>query len=191
MPNKLRDRLVEAAVWGVSAGGTGAAAGWLIQSGLKASDVLAFLGSLAGAAVTVAGAVWLADRNFHRERVLEADILFKEVDHLSKATQRAFDACVKRNDDPRSFRPALLNLRGMSSGVHGTLVQGSEWAKTLNFRQRARISELIATLETFNNYWDEINAEYFEPDPYDERDISVVVGNLNYAAGDAVAELAH
>lgn len=58
-----RDRLVEIGVFAMLSGISGAAIALLRVEGFKAEQIFALAGALIGAAATVGGAIWVADRN--------------------------------------------------------------------------------------------------------------------------------
>lgn len=153
-----RDGLIQASLVGASAGGMGAAAALLIASGFNSGDVFAFSGAVVGAAATIAGAVWLADRNdriaFRRERGLlhtecaEMAILTRECGRLLP------EPMVSPRPEPfASIADKLIARCGEAKAI---LREAADRAEQLDFRQRVRIVRAEFAISDFIDwYWED------------------------------------
>src|SRR3712207_5703524 len=156
----LRDRLIEWAVLGVTGAGTGAAIALLWSSGFKSDDVFAFSGALVGAAGTVAGAAWLADRAATSERRAEQSII---VEALRAARDKAYRTRTLYDAEakgwPPEFRTSLHAAKPLVDEANAIATQALAQAKTLNFRQRARLESASKALDAFKLFYDDCFSE--------------------------------
>lgn len=184
----LRDRLVEMAVLGISASGTGAALAWFLKNGFKEDDVFAFFGALVGAAATVAGAIWVndrADRTTHRREQSE---LLLEFQTLLDLTNKSIALFSRDHPWPPEFKPSLHEL---SKGVRETpalLREALAQAKSLDFRERVKLLKVEEGIRRFDGFYEDV----FSPDeldPMDERDWPWALEGMKEALSEAVQAL--
>jgi type II secretory pathway pseudopilin PulG len=163
----VRDKLVQLLVLGVTAGGVGAGFIALINTGFKSEDVFAFAGAVVGAAATVAGAAWLADRALTRERREEQSLIREELQALHQVASAAAASNPKVGDWTDEWRSSMNAMIDVARGSCRFLDEVIATARTLDFHQREAVKltrEAAARFVSFHNdvfsereleHWDE------------------------------------
>jgi hypothetical protein len=165
---RLHDRATEIAVFGLVGGTSGAALGLLWRLGFSADNLFALGGAVIGAAATVAGAVWLTDRNAALSRNQEISIIAKECKALLSKTR---EVSALRTDDGEwsaEYRAGLHELNAASVEVPAILDEALAHGKALDFRQRVKIKNAEKSIREMRNFYEYVFGQYDE-DPLDER----------------------
>jgi len=162
-----RDETIQALTVGLAAGGFGAGFALLLNSGFKSDDVFAFMGAVAGAAATVAGAMWLADRGDRAALERESRLLYDECADALKLTKTCLDLVPEKIEYPfpAAFQHALTAVIDRAAETRAILREAIARAEKLNFRQRVRVVRAESALDSFLTWvWDDE-----PPHPLDER----------------------
>ncbi|MBB5987387.1 hypothetical protein [Sphingobium lignivorans] len=184
----LRDRLTEMVVLGISAGGMGAALAWFLQWGFKEESVFAFFGALAGAAATVAGAIWATDRAERAAHQREQTLLMTESAALLEKTERSIALYSDEHPWPAAFRPSLSDLAASAHEVPAIFREALNQARTLDFRERVKLIKAERAIAAFDQFYQDV----FGPEelqPRDDRDWPWALGNMKGALAELIAVL--
>lgn len=185
----MRDKITEFLLLGVTAGGTGAAIAILINSGFKSDDVFAFSGALVGAAGTVAGAAWLADRTARADRAGEQMLIASELRRLHNAVtaaQRAYQA--NATTGPLEYRRTLHAIGNIIEEAQTITREAIARARTLDFRQRAKVIYVDQSIDRFVSFYEDSFGEAELP-PEDGRDWATILFIFEEALADALRSL--
>jgi hypothetical protein len=184
-----RDKLVEIALWGVAGGATGAALAFLWRIGVQAEPVFALAGALIGTAGTVAGAVWVNDRNALAERRAEVRLLLGEYEPLLRKVREA-EAALPSPDKawPSEFAPALHALEQLCRSAEAISAEALQNGRMLNFSHRVHIRHVVNATGSFRSFHNIVFGEY-EPDPMDERSWGSELDYLARMTADAIESL--
>lgn len=184
-----RDDAILAGVIAVGAAATGFALAFMCTFGIKQESVFALVGALIGAAATIGGAAWLADRNRNLERDAEIALLAKEFGKLLRASLAAQEAEPGTGMPwPRDYRPRLRNLAEIAGNIHAIAGEALTHGKALNFIHRAAVRRVQFAIDGFLAFWKDVNAEG-ELHPMDERSFPETTGDLSHECKVAIAEL--
>lgn len=164
----VRDKPVQLLVIGVTAGGVAAGFITLISTGFKSEDVFAFAGAVVGAAATVAGAAWLADRSLTRERREEQSLIYEELDALHRVATAAAASNPKGGDWTDQWRSSMNGMIDVARGSCRFLDEVIGSARTLDFHQREAVKLTREAAERFVSFHNDVFSEG-ELEPYDER----------------------
>jgi hypothetical protein len=164
----LRDRVIQALVIGVVAGGVGAGFITLINTGFKSDDVFAFAGAIIGAAATVAGSVWLSDRSVKREQRAEQSLIVEDLQDLHQIAIAAAASDPKGGEWTDKWKSDMNALTDVARGARRFLDEVITSAKTLNFHQRERVKLVHQALDGFISFHDDVFSEG-EIEHWDER----------------------
>ncbi|MDN4633155.1 hypothetical protein QCD71_16655 [Sphingomonas sp. PsM26] len=184
-----KDDLILAGVIAVGAAATGFALSFLCRFGIKQESVFALVGALIGAAATIGGAAWLADRNRNLERNAEITLLATEFGKLLRASLAAQEVEPGTNMVwSEVYRPRLHNLAEVADRVHAIAAEALAHGKALSFIHRAVVRRVQFANEGFLQFWTDVNAEG-EPHPMDDRSFPKTTGYLSHECKVAIAEL--
>lgn len=164
----LRDKLVQVLVIGVTAGGIAGGFVGLIYAGFESEDVFAFAGAVVGAAATVGGAAWLADRSVARERREEQSLIREELEALNVVAGAAAAAVPNGGAWTDQWRSSLNGMIDVARRACRFLDEVIGSAKTLNFHQREAVKLTRAAAERFVSFHNDVFSEG-DLEPYDER----------------------
>lgn len=173
---------------GVGAGGTGAALGWFLLHGYKEEAVFSFLGAVVGAAATVAGAVWLADRTASSASARERQILIDECSALMPIVRRSIDIYQADGQVTGAFKVSVQSLYTASLEVPAIMREALARALTLDFRQRVKLLKAEGGLLGFDRFYQDV----FTPgdlDPMDERSWIGTLSHMEDGLRELIAEL--
>lgn len=154
---------------GLSAGGVGTAMGWLMNHGFKEETAFSFLGAVVGAAATVAGAVWVADRTATAASVKEKSILLKECETILTLTSRSLDIWNSDKAPTGAFRTSIHSLQRAALEAPAIFREALARSTTLDFRQRVKLIKAEAGILSFQRFYSDVFSD-FELDPQEERD---------------------
>lgn len=184
-----RDDLVHSGVIAVGGAATGFALAFLLKFGIKQEPLFALIGALIGAATTIGGAAWLADRNRVVERESETNLIMSE---LGKLLRRAMAAQEVEPGTgmpwPKEYRPRLYSLADDAGHTHAIAGEALAHAKALSFVHRAHIRRVQFAIDEFLQFWTDANAEEELP-PWDERSFPEVTASIIHECKVAIAEL--
>ncbi len=164
----LRDRIIEMAAVGIAAGGSGSAIGWFLIHGYKEEAVFSFLGAIVGAAATVAGAVWLADRTATSASVKERQILIDECVSLAPIIERSLAIYNADGRVTGAFRTSVHSLHNAALEVPAIMREALARASTLDFRQRVKLIKAEAAILDFEGFYQDVFSPE-GPDPINEQ----------------------
>lgn len=184
-----RDDLILAAVIAGGAAATGFALAFMCRFDIKQESVFALVGALIGAAATIGGAAWLADRNRNLERDAEIALLATEFGKVLRASLAAQE--MEPGPDmpwPEEYRPRLRNLAEIAGHVHAVAGEALSHGKALSFIHRAAVRRVRFVIDGFLQFWTDVNAEG-ELHPMDERSFPETTGELSHECKVAIAEL--
>jgi hypothetical protein len=187
----VRDRAVEWGTLGVAAGGTGAIVAIMFRAGFDSGDVFALAGAAIGAAVTVAGALWVAESQAGRAHDRETSIIVTECRPLrDEAT--GLRASLPNDDGPwpQEWREGLRELWLASQEVPALLREALEKAATLDLRERVKVRKAEGSILAFDRFYQDCFCADDELHPLDERSWGRTLENLARSLGellDAVA----
>lgn len=184
----MKDSAVEMIAGAVSAAGIGAAAAILLNLDAELSDVLGLLGALIGAAATVAGAAWLADRTAKEARNAESSILADECKVLKRETDALAAAWTEEYPRPLSWQQALHDLERQAREVPALFREALEHAKALDFRQRVKIRKAEGAVLSFTIVYDDCYSGV-ELNSFDDRDWPSTLAYMSECLGEAANEL--
>lgn len=170
MNKAQRDHLIEFSALGIAAGGTGAVLGMFYNLGFDSGDVFAFAGAMAGAAATVAGALWVADRRDRVAHQRETSILTEYCRPvLAKANEIVpLEEVAHDKATYAVFFTELHALRGRLSELPAILKESLAHAHTLDLRERVKVQQAMNAIREFCAFY-ECCFELPEDDPMDER----------------------
>jgi len=174
-----KDRLIEAALISVGAGATGAVIGIMLIYQVDMSDIFTLAGAIIGAAATVGGAIWVADRNSNREFAKEVDVLSSDfVKLLAQAQLVSSLSPAPEGPWSTEYRAALHEFGAKVRGSLMIVEQAIERSKSLDFRHRASLINLQRILSFSNDFYADCFESEEEPHPLDERDWRVIVPDV-------------
>lgn len=182
-----RNVAIEVILASFTAAATAAAFVLLVKSGLKSEDVFAFTGALVGAAATVAGAAWIADRTQAKDRYKEQCLISEDLTALFDVSRAALVLYPVDTPWTDNWRSALSALGDIASGSARFLDEVIEFAKTLDFSQRELIKAARADIVRFNDFYQDVQDPDYQDSPMDERDWPSMIGAM---AGSTKAALA-
>lgn len=184
-----RDDLILAGVISIGAAATGFALVFMCRIGIKQESVFALVGALIGAAATIGGAAWLADRNRSLERDAEIELLATEFGKLLRASLAAQEAEPGTGMPwPEEYRPRLRNLAEIAGNVHAIATEALAHGKALSFIHRAAVRRVQFAIDCFLRFWTDANAEE-DLHPLDERSFPETTGDVSHECQVAIAEL--
>jgi hypothetical protein len=184
-----RDDFVMAFITVVGSSATGFALAFMWKLGVKQEILVTFAGAIIGAAATIAGAAWLADRNRRIERDAESYLLAKELSKLLKnslATQEVEPDTGRAW--PEEYRPLLYRLAETSGNVHAILVEALAHGKALSFVHRVAVKRVQFAVNEYLRFWNDVNDER-DLSPNDERNFPEVTADITHECKVAIAEL--
>jgi hypothetical protein len=152
---------------GLAAGAAGGIMGYLLKFGFDATAVFGFFGSLAGAAVTVFGAISYSNLEKRREHRAEVDILYEELlplVHNLNEIARIWPKQVGRFEP--EFRKLVARAGSDAFNAAGSLEEALKYARTLNFQQRSKLRRCQETVQEFVRYYEDETASTAD-DPFD------------------------
>ena len=190
MPLMKKDDLLQLFLLALTASGFGAATALLLRTGFKSEDVFAFSGAIVGAAGTVLGAAWLADRAANREKREEQSLIRAELITLldvAESTTKAFPA---EGPWPDHWRSSAHTMFEVADGVCRFLDEVINYAKTLNFHQREEIKLVRAQIPYFMQFYTNVMSPDVDPWPDDERTWLGVIQGVIFRAKAALATFA-
>lgn len=185
----MRDKFVELALLGVTAGGAGAAIVILINTGFKSEDVFAFSGALVGAAGTVAGAAWVADRTETKEQRKEQTLIRADLATLLDAADTALACYPNGTAWTEEWRSSIYVLGDIASGTARFLDEVIGHARTLDFSQRETIKDARKEIGYFVGFYDDVFNNEEDLHPMDEREWPGMIKGMVTAAGMALGTL--
>ena len=184
-----RNDLVLACVIAVGGAATGFALTFLVKFGVKQEALFALIGAIIGAAATIAGAAWLADRNRVVERDAEVSLLVNEYGKLLKEALAAQEVEPGAGMAwPEEYRPRLYQLAEAAGDMHAIAVEALAHGKALSFIHRAAVRRVQFVIGEYLQFWTDANAEDELP-PWDERSFPEVTANIIHECRAAIAEL--
>lgn len=175
----VRDRAVEWGTLGMAAGGTGAVFAIMFQAGFDSGDVFALAGAAIGAAVTVAGALWVAESQARRAHQRETGIIVAECRPLRDEASR-LKASMQNNDGPwpQEWRDGLHQLWMASQEVPALLREALEKAATLDLRERVKVRKAEGSILAFDRFYQDCFYAEEELHPLDERTWQATLADL-------------
>lgn len=180
---------MQSGVIAVGGAATGFALAFLLKFGIKQEPLFALIGALIGAATTIGGAAWLADRNRVVEREAEVRLLVREFSKLLKTALAARHVEPGTNMPwPKEYRPRLYSLADDAGHVHAIAGEALVHGKALSFVHRARIRRVQFAIDEFLRFWTDANAEDELP-PWDERSFPEATASIIHESKVAIAEL--
>ena len=184
-----RDDFVMASIIVVGSSATGFALAFILKVGVKQETLLALTGAIIGAAATIAGTAWLADRNRVIERDAEASLLAKEFSKLLKNSLAAQEA--EPGADmawPKEYLPLLRRLAETSGDVHAITVEALTHGNALSFIHRAAVRRVQFVIDEYLQFCSDANVEG-DLEPWDERSYPQVTANITHECKVAIAKL--
>jgi hypothetical protein len=185
----VRDKFVEVALLGVTAGGAGAAIVILINTGFKSEDVFAFSGALVGAAGTVAGAAWVADRAQTKEQRKEQTLIRADLATLLDAADTALARYPNGMAWTDAWRSSIHALGDIAAGTARFLDEVIGHARTLDFSQRETIKDARKEIGYFVGFYDDVFNNEEDLSPMDEREWPGMIKGMITATGTALGTL--
>ena len=183
-----KDDFVLACVIAVGASATGFALVFMVKFGVHEESLFALIGAIIGAAATVAGAAWLADRHRIAERNIEVSLLVKACAKL------LHDALAAQKMEPGvgmpwpiEYRPLLYRLAESSGNVHAITVEALAHGKALSFIHRTALRRVQFAIDAYLRFWTDANAEG-ELEPWDERSFPEVTRDIVHECKIAISE---
>jgi hypothetical protein len=173
----------------VGSSATGFALAFMWKLGVKQEILVTFTGAIIGAAATIAGAAWLADRNRRIERDAEASLLAKELSKLLKNSLATQEAELGREMAwSIEYRSLLDSLDEISGNVHAILVEALAHGKALSFVHRVAVRRVQFVINEYLQLREDVRAAG-ELAEHDERDFPEVTADITRECKVAVAEL--
>ncbi|MCW1432508.1 hypothetical protein [Novosphingobium sp. JCM 18896] len=180
---------MQSVVIAVGGAATGFALAFLMKFGIKQEPLFALVGALIGAATTIGGAAWLADRNRVIEREAEADLIVVEFQRLLKKALAAQEIEPGTNCPwPQEYRPRLDTLADDAGHAHAVAGEALTHGKALSFVHRARIRRVQFVINEFLGFWVDINSEKELPH-WDERNFPDLTSDIVNECKITIAEL--
>lgn len=184
-----RDDIVLAGVIAVGSSATAFALVFMVKLGLKQEPLFALVGALIGAASTIAGAAWLADRNRIVDRNAEVELLIKEYSKLLNAALTTQEAEPGTGMPwPKEYRPKLYKLAEIAGNVHAIADEALKHGKALSFIHRVAVQRVQFAINEYLQFWTDANAEG-ELEPWDERSFPALSADVSNECKVAIAEL--
>ncbi|RIV79562.1 hypothetical protein [Pelagerythrobacter aerophilus] len=165
-----RDHLITCLIMGAAAGGLGIFVALMIRVGFPLEPVMAFLGALTGATATVAGAVWVADRNHNIEMSREVQILTDALGKLQKSAEHA--QALEPTDSktmPAEYREAIKQFGLNSRATRMIIDQAIQRSKALNFHQMASLGNLHGMVVEVEQFYADCFESPEDLHPADDR----------------------
>ncbi|WP_313393560.1 hypothetical protein [Sphingobium yanoikuyae] len=141
---------------GIAAGGSGSAIGWFLMHGYKEEAVFSFLGAIVGAAATVAGAVWLADRTATSASAKERQILIDECTALEPIIERSIAIYDADGRVTGAFKTSVRSLHRAALEVPAIMREALARANTLDFRQRVKLIKAEGAILEFDQFFRDV-----------------------------------
>lgn len=163
-----RDDIIQLLLVTVTASGFGASIAVMHGSGYDSGDVFAFTGAIVGAAGTVAGAAWLADRSATRELRTERRLIRPELVDLLTVAENAAVCFPADGGWSGEWLSAAHALADVSRGVASLLDEVLTYARTLDFRQRDELKAVRQAITAYLRFYDDALTPG-ELDPMDDR----------------------
>ncbi|EKU74607.1 hypothetical protein [Sphingobium yanoikuyae] len=153
------DLAIEGISVGAAAAAVGVSAVAMIKFGASQEALLSFMGALIGAATTVAGAAWLADRTARIELHSELQMLIAEYEVLNTKAKTVMQISQdKYDDDSPEFQRSYHDLASSSWECMTITKEALATGRRLSFRHRARLRQSESAIESFWNYYQEHKA---------------------------------
>lgn len=172
-----RNDIVAWAVMGVAGGSIGAAIMMLLRLQVSGEAVFSLVGAIIGAAGTVAGAIWLNDRNAALANYAEVSLLAEEADKLLTETSKAIGLHSSTFPRNAEFQPTLVKINELSAEARAVFAEALSRGVTLNFRQRVKLIKAEAAIRVFTDFFWFCFGE-MPDDPSDERNWPDTLGYL-------------
>ena len=186
------DRRVEGFAVGAGAAAVSAASIAAIKFGASQEALLGLLGALIGAATTVAGAVWLADRNVRIEQDAEVRLLSKEFQLVRTSATSALALAPESNEDwSDEYVNALRSLDMPIRETHSITKEALDHGKRLSFRMRMRLRQVEAASERVWNFYEDSFLQEGDLEYWDERTWPDQLSHLIEVIDLALGEFSH
>ncbi|NML95465.1 hypothetical protein [Novosphingobium olei] len=179
-----RDELILCTLMGATGGGVGIAVAILIRLGMPIEPTMSLVGAFIGAAGTVAGSVWLSDRNRNAELRQEIKILIDDLEALSSYASHAIICAPKENENwSDEYRKSLNEFGWKTRGSRMVIEKALERSRSLDFKQLASLTHLQINLAYAETFFQDCFETEAELEPWDERTWPGVLRNVIQESG--------
>lgn len=169
----LRNDWIDCAFIGIAAGATGGVMGYLLKFGVDVVAVLGFFGALAGAVITVSGAIYFSKRDKLNAHAAEVEIIYQSVIPLVYDLREIAELWPKQvgvSGFTPEFRRTITLAGSNSFKAASILGEAIAYAQTLNFQQRANLRQCQEVIQGFVRYYESAMAPFSLDDDYDCND---------------------
>jgi uncharacterized membrane protein YgaE (UPF0421/DUF939 family) len=180
---------VQMGVVAVGSAATSFALAFMVKLGIKQESLFALVGALIGAAATVGGAAWLAERNRNYDRDSEVTLLTNEFRRLlivANSTREAEPTTATAWS--AEYRALVHRLAEEAGKVHAIAEEAIAHGKSLSFIHRTAVRTVKFAIDEYLTLYLDSNAEEVRL-PLDERSFPIATSEIADRCQIAICEL--